>query len=75
MARKLNINVCSPTVGFVPPISLPAKEPVNGIPGTAPARFGRMSSPLEPDHSGKRRANLNNEQTRASSVGDENIRR
>jgi hypothetical protein len=71
MARKLNVNICSPTVGFVPPISLPAKEPVNAIPGTAPARFARMSSPLEPQNSGKRRANVNNEQTRTSSVGDD----
>lgn len=75
MARKLNVNIGSPTVDYVPPITLPAKEPVNGIPGTAPARFARMSSPLEPENSGKRRANINNEQTKRSSVGDEHIRR
>ena len=62
MARKLNVNICSPTVDYVPPITLPAKEPVNGIPGSAP-RFARMSSPLDPANSGKRRANVNNEHT------------
>ena len=70
MAVKRNVNICSPTVGYVPPISLPAREPVNGIPGSAP-RFARFSSPLEPGNSAKRRANVNNENTRNSSVGDE----
>lgn len=70
MPRKLNVNIQSPTVDYVPPISLPAKEAVNGIPGSAP-RFARISSPLEPANSGKRRANVNNEQTLRSSVGDQ----
>ena len=68
---KLNVNIQSPTVDYVPTISLPAKEPVNGIPGSAPLRFAQISSPLEPQNSGKRRANLNNEQTLRSSVGDQ----
>lgn len=70
MPRKLNVNIQSPTAGYVPPIHVPPREAVNGIPGSAP-RFARISSPLEPANSGKRRANLNNEQTLRSSVGDE----
>ena len=67
MPGKKNVNISSPTADYVPPITLPAKEPVNGIPGSAP-RFARMSSPLDPANSGKRRANINNENTRTGSV-------
>lgn len=70
MPGKKNRNISSPSAGFVPPISMPAAEPVNGIPGSAP-RFASISSPLEPANSGKRRANVNNEQTLRSSVGDQ----
>jgi len=73
MPGKKNVTISSPTADYVPKITLPAREPVNGIPGTAPVQFARISSPLQPRNSGKRRANVNNEHTHDSSVGDSNI--
>ena len=67
MPGRKNVTISSPTEGYTPKIHLPAKEPVNGIPGTAPQTFAPISSPLMPQNSGKKRANVNNEHNSSGS--------
>lgn len=60
--------VSSPTVPFVPKISNPPEQLAGTIIGSAP-RPARMSSPLDPPNSGKRRSNVNNERDKATDKG------
>lgn len=59
--RKHN-GLSSPTVDYVGSIDSPRSRNGSSMPGTA-ASPARISSPLDPPNSAKRRANVNNEHT------------
>lgn len=65
--------VSSPTVPFVGKLNNPSFTQFNPlINGSAP-RPARMSSPLDPPNSGKRRRNINNERDEATDKGFSSI--
>lgn len=68
-----NGTLSSPSAGYVPQVFTPNKDNLaGGIPGSKP-RPARMSSPLDPPNSNKRRANVNNEHDSATDKGFGNI--